>query len=104
MVGTTDLYSYTAIQRARIQPRYTVYSLYTIQPYTPLWYIQFSGVREKKNKKILRTELYHLCLSSVDQTLKSKAPFLHTLFPGGYSILGGYSTGPLMYPSGWVAA
>ena len=27
------MYSYTAIQRARIQPRYTVYSLYTIQPY-----------------------------------------------------------------------
>ena len=27
---------YTAIQRARIQPRYTLYSLYTIQPYTPI--------------------------------------------------------------------
>ena len=34
----TGLYCYTAIQRARIQPRYTGYSLYTIQPYMPiLW-------------------------------------------------------------------
>ena len=73
-------------------------------------YIQFSGVRERqKNTYLLqsrsyRAVVYHLCHSSVDQTLKSKAPFLHTLFPGGYSILGGYSTGPLMYPGGWVAA
>ena len=37
---TTGLWRYTAIQRARIQPRYTVYSLYTIQPYTPpLWLV-----------------------------------------------------------------
>ena len=35
MMVTRDVYSYTAIQRARIQPRYTVYSLYTIQPDTP---------------------------------------------------------------------
>ena len=32
------IHRYTAIQRARIQPRYTGYSLYTIHPYTPtLW-------------------------------------------------------------------
>ena len=31
---------YTAIQRARIQPPYTGYSLYTIQPYTPILWME----------------------------------------------------------------
>ena len=34
---------YTAIQHARIQLHYTAYSLYTIQPYTPiLWILVFA--------------------------------------------------------------
>ena len=46
---------YTAIQHARIQLRYTAYSLYTIQPYLyadPLLQVQVQGTCTELRKKV----------------------------------------------------